>query len=207
MTFLKFDDEIITSNKVKFGPGNRCNTNKPFVSKGKWYFEVSNEINEENDFLAVWRIKDAGYFGYHSIKYEYSPLIYSYSQGNKINFMNDTSQYDHIYLNFDDVSCDDTVGIGLDIDTRTFYFRIKNHISIFKMNISITGKLSFNPEFFKPSDANDDDTISVNFEPDNFVYDVPFGFLPWGTPIKYCTCLSKRKSISMIFLVVCLINS
>ena len=205
MTFLNCDGNIVTSNRLKINETVRCITNKPYASKGKWYFEVSNDFGEDNHILAVWRIKNNGYFGYYSTSNENVPLIYSYSQGIEIKFINDTSQNNYVYLNFDDVSCDDTVGIGFDIDTRTFYFRIKNHISIFKMNISISGKLSFSPQFFDGSNKGYEDTISVNFGQNNFVYDVPFGFLPWGTSLKYCTCASSRNRslILMSYLLIC----
>ena len=202
MTFLVCNHEPIPNNEYKFIGSNKtissCYTNKRNAKKGKWYFEISNKKDESNKFLVAWEIKDIGYFGYYPRWMNNEQYFYCYSHHSLIKFINEKNEYFNYFpLKFDDETADDTAGIGFDFESRNIYLRIKENVRILRMFFNTTKTIEIQPFIFEIAAENIEDTISANFGQKSFEYDVPFGFQPWGSPLKVASCKGKRKSFSL----------
>ena len=211
MTYLICDGKIIKSGIYELVNGingkNRefCFTNKRPKSRGKWYYEIKHIYGTAKKFLAAWKA-EKGYFGFYPDYVESNPYAYSWSSAQTISYLMDGQKIKVIPLNLEDFLIDETVGIGLDIDNKTFYIRTGINIRSYQL---VTNETHFQPYMLEAYSTTEEwrDTVKVTFDPKFFRYSIPEGFSPWGYYLRY-TCIQRKntntvpKCLAIIILII-----
>lgn len=209
MTYLICSGGTIRSNQFTLvynpdGGSKNCQTNKPGKTNGRWYYEVNYVSGEGRDFLAVWRSTKYEHFGVYAFPGD-SMSLFTYSwDGNSDTYFSinekNTSQFDMSISGF---TTGKTFGIGFDIDTRMMFFRFGNEVRHFLIK---SGGKYFQPYFYEGmSSVYKNDTIKVSFDPKEFVYTIPEGYLPWGYKMKVSSKKVLHNSCYNVFSILFMI--
>lgn len=205
MTYLVCSGVTVTSNTytLSYDPkeGRKtCVTNKKLVRKGRWYFEVKYVSGSGKDFLAVWSGTDAGNFGAFPFHPSASSLcMYAWSKDDSTYFSINENKNFEFDMNIPNFGIGKTFGIGFDVSTKMMYFRFNNEIRHYLIK---TNEKYFQPYFYEGmSNAYKEDTIKASFDPKEFVYPIPEGYLPWGYKNDVSCRPNLYSSRSNIFLV------
>ena len=181
MVHLVCNGEHIYGNVYQLTVQKYCITNLPSVKRGKWYYEVQHEDGSDFQFLAAFNLIDS-YFGVYPGRS--SPSFYTWSNYvDSVAFLVDDQKIKITDLGLTSVDRSKRIGIGIDLETHIFYFRSGNNVRIIRFWTNISGYYS--PYLFESNGENYyTDKIHAYFDKREFEYEIPFGYLPWGSQIS-----------------------
>ena len=180
MVHLLCEGTHYPSNIVKLKVGLYCYPNTVGINKGRWYYELEYVEGNDFQFLATFYLSSS-YLGAYP-NYYFGPYFYAWSNSQSTTFLRDTKKINVADMNITDIDLHERIGIGIDIDTRMMYFRSGNNVRIAQFWTSFRG--NYIPYIFESNSKEDnEDTVHVYFDKNEFKYEMPYGFLPWGVPL------------------------
>lgn len=201
MTYLVCSGNAIKNNSytVSYGPQSgrkACYTNRSYKTKGKWYYEVTHASGTGKGFLAVWASNNNYNFGVYSYRTSSGSFrTYYWSEDKSVNISS-------VDLETSGFALGDTFGIGFDMNHKIMYFRYKDSIKM--INVETT-RSNFRPYIFEETATSyKEDTIKVTFDPKQFKYSLPEGYLPWGFQFNTArqTNMIQLNIMLLIFILV-----
>ena len=167
-------------------------------SYGRYYFEFSH-IEGPYCHLAGFDFSGRKVFAYPQCQKDSVKL---YFEGTTIN--ENIKNFGEVEI--DNFSASETVGLAADTYTMSFYIIYKNNIKRF--SIPVRSPLKVSPVAREGySNIVHTDKVSFNFGEKEFVYNVPFGFIPWSSYMKKETCINKRSTLLLSILCFCFVIS
>ena len=170
-------------------------TKKP-VSKGKWYYEATHFSGNLYNYWGFKHVSSANqtvFFPFASLSHPtfYSSGIFKYG---------DTYSHDAGFS----IENQHTVGVGIDIDAKTFSIFYNDIIKTFDIPDYKEGT-TFGIDFGVASTTNIvNEVMSVNFGAAPFVYKHD-GYKAWSEPLSFSKCIQKRTINNMFLTYIFLI--
>ena len=186
MVYLKdLQGNIYTTNTVELMSLEReCHTTKN-PSKGKFYYEMTH-LSGQNYHHAGFKYDNMAIYAYRCANEHTFYLIYQNTQ---------VIEADNIFddMSFTDVQPDSTIGLAFDTSSNIFSIFYKNQVKRYTIKSERKWK-KVTSYLFEGADVGKTykDTVKVNFGEENFVYSLPYGYIPWSKS-TVASCKNNKR--------------
>ena len=179
---------------------------------GRWYYEFTH-LGGSYTYLVGFSIGETAKYAFftYPMGQKHDLYLYYYNDSISGHSTHDNSVIDPFSrIDFDSLNENPTIGIAFDSYTRIITIIYNNqsryyHISTPNRNLNVSPFLQEGSPG-SGSKVPYKDNVSVNFGQDDFVYKVPYGYLPWIVPYHPCTCKIKTRITTPIIFVFLLFD-
>ena len=195
MSLFQDGKEITNLTNLELKQGDSSFVSSTYHSKGNWYFEFSHH-GGDGTFSIGFNIQNQKGSVASNPAGNY-PSMYGYATDNvKLNGQSPNSETNTIYDIGLQYSYGDRFGIGIDLTNHNVYYI---HNSILRSCTFESDQMSWQIAVRETTNTGNTDTVSIFLLKKDFMYEPPFGALPWYSHIKL-TCNKKSLIFKHIFL-------
>ena len=162
-------------------------TSSKTTKKGSWYFEYTHHSGGHQNVI-----------GFRSMTNDLE-LTITREKSNEVSMFFYANSNSFLDLKMNVMNDGYIAGIGFDIDSNTFFFRINEEMRTLNISEYIQKDENvWNIVVRQRTDSKTTDIVDVNFGASPFNYVVPFHFTPWEFNPKIFTC--NHLSVSFLLL-------
>ena len=185
----------LIQNNTEFQQNTQIHTipNYPFYGsiekpiKGKWYLEITHNSGTHQHVC-----------GFNFDKSAQISFYGNGDSGSQIYFLR-TKDSESSESNNIPFSISGTYTLGLSIDIEKNLFTVYHNLATFSKNYEITRPVTkLNVHFREITSSGASDYLSVNLGDHPFLYDIPYGYIPWSKYAFVYSCRLISFSLSLL---------